>query len=106
MHLPQPKPIADPREESLVDPQEQCNAVVADQNRSRADKAIAALLYYHGTQVGQKCLEIDYVRAFALLREAREARIHASLLEDLQPKAASGLPLTSGQCHRHPPRCK
>ena len=74
------------------DPQKQCDAVIANMNSSRAAKIEAALLYYHGMRMGQKCLKVDYVRAFALLREAGDGRSFASLLRDLQQKAAAGNP--------------
>jgi hypothetical protein len=59
-------------------------------NKSRAARIEAGLLYYHGMRMGQKCIKVDYVRAFALLREAKDARNFASLLKDLQIKAESG----------------
>ena len=74
------------------DPQTQCDAVIANMNSSRAAKIEAALLYYHGMRMGQKCVKVDYVRAFALLREAGDGRNFASLLRDLQAKAAAGNP--------------
>jgi hypothetical protein len=52
----------------------------------------AALLYYHGMQMGQKCVNVDYVEALKLLREAKDGRDFASLLADPKLKAASGNP--------------
>jgi hypothetical protein len=71
-------------------PKQQCDQIIANQTRSKQDKVRAALLYYHGMQMGVKCVKVDYIRALTMLREAGEERTIASLLKDLKTKAASG----------------
>jgi hypothetical protein len=79
-------------------PQEQCAAVVANANKSRAAMVEAALLYYHGKRMGERCanITVDYVMALTLIRKAGDKRIFASLLKDLRQKAASGNPKAVG----------
>ena len=53
---------------------------------------MAGILYYHGKWMGKKCVPVDYLRAFALLREARDVSNFNSLLSDLRQKAGTGNP--------------
>jgi hypothetical protein len=70
----------------------QCAAILKNANTSRSAMTQAGLLYYHGMQMGQSCVPVDYVQAFRLLRKAGDSRNFASLLADLKLKAASGNP--------------
>lgn len=70
-----------------------CEQVLADANKSRAHKIQAALLYYHGKQMGKRCVKIDYVKAITMLNEAGDASDAASLVKDLSSKANSGNPM-------------
>lgn len=69
-----------------------CEQILADANKNRDAKISAALLYYHGMQMGKRCVTVDYVKALTMLAEAGETRNAASLLKDLTNKANSGNP--------------
>lgn len=71
---------------------ELCTERLAGANGSREEKISAAILHYHGKSPGEPCVKVDYVKAFALLREAGDSGTFASLLKDLEQKAASGNP--------------
>ncbi|MGN6101278.1 MAG: hypothetical protein ACTHOR_09030 [Devosia sp.] len=72
--------------------QSTCAAIVAKAHTSRDAMIEAALTYYHGEHMGQHCLTVDYLKAFALLKEAGDATDYGSLLADLKMRAASGNP--------------
>lgn len=69
-----------------------CAAAIANAHKSRSAMILAALTYYHGEYLGQRCLTVDYLKAFALLKEAGDAADAASLLADLKTRAATGNP--------------
>lgn len=69
-----------------------CEQVLADANKSASHKISAALLYYHGMQMGKRCVKVDYVKAITMLNEAGDTRNAASLVKDLSNKANSGNP--------------
>jgi hypothetical protein len=71
---------------------EQCDEIIANAHKNREGKIEAALLYYHGKRLGERCVAVDYIKAFELLREAGDTRHYASLLKDLRTKAAAGNP--------------
>lgn len=87
------KAIADP---SIVEREQpklpSCEQILADADKSREAKISAALLYYHGMQMGKRCVTVDYVKAITMLNEAGETRNAASLIKDLSSKANSGNP--------------
>ena len=72
--------------------QKQCDAIIKNENSSRFAMIEAGLLYYHGMQMGQKCVNVNYAEAFRLLRLAKDSNDYFSLLSDLKLKAASGNP--------------
>ena len=85
--------IADPSIVERAQPKlPSCEQILADANKSRGAKISAALLYYHGMQMGKRCVAVDYVKAITMLNEAGETRNAASLVKDLSNKAASGNP--------------
>lgn len=85
--------IADPSIVERAQPKlPSCEQILADANKSRDAKISAALLYYHGMQMGKRCVAVDYVKAITMLNEAGETRNAASLVKDLSNKAASGNP--------------
>ena len=69
-----------------------CEQILADANKSRAHKIQAALLYYHGKQMGKRCVTVDYVKAITMLNEAGDTSDAASLVKDLSSKVNSGKP--------------
>lgn len=69
-----------------------CAERLAGANGSPDEMVSAAILYYHGKSLGEPCVKVDYLKAFALLRKAGDTRTYASLLADLRQKAASGNP--------------
>jgi len=69
-----------------------CEQILADANKSRDAKISAALLYYHGMQMGKRCVAVDYVKSLTMLVEAGDKRNAASLLKNLTNKANSGNP--------------
>ncbi len=69
-----------------------CEQILAGANKSREGKISAALLYYHGMQMGKRCVTVDYVKAITMLNEAGETRNAASLVKDLSNKANTGNP--------------
>lgn len=69
-----------------------CEQILADANKNRAAKISAALLYFHGMQMGKRCVTVDYVKALTMLVEAGDTRNAASLLKNLTSKANSGNP--------------
>lgn len=69
-----------------------CEQILADANKSRDAKISAALLYYHGKQMGKRCVAVDYVKAITMLNEAGDTRNAASLVKDLSAKANTGNP--------------
>lgn len=69
-----------------------CEQILADANKSRAHKISAALLYYHGKQMGKRCVTVDYVKAITMLNEAGDTSDAASLVKDLSSKANAGNP--------------
>jgi hypothetical protein len=83
--------IADP---SIVEREQaklpSCEQILADADKSRAAKISAALLYYHGMQMGKRCVTFDYVKAITMLNEAGETRTAASLVKDLSSRANNG----------------
>lgn len=85
--------IADP---SIVEREQaklpSCEQILADANKSRAAKISAALLYYHGMQMGKRCVTVDYVKAITMLNEAGESSTAATLVNELSTRANSGNP--------------
>ncbi|HQZ13360.1 MAG TPA: hypothetical protein PK286_10805 [Devosia sp.] len=73
--------------------QETCRQIIADAGKSKGHAQMAALLYYHGIHMGERCtnIKVDYVKALTLLRDL-DPRSYASLVKDLRSKAESGNP--------------
>ena len=69
-----------------------CEQILADADKSRAAKISAALLYYHGMQMGKRCVTVDYVKAITMLSEAGESSTAATLVKELSTRANSGNP--------------
>jgi hypothetical protein len=69
-----------------------CAAAIANAHASRQAMISAAITYYHGEYMGQHCLQVDYGKAFELLKQAGDTADYGSLLGDLKLKAASGNP--------------
>lgn len=72
--------------------QDMCESVIAGENGSRDERHMAALLYFHGMWMGERCrnFEIDYVKSLTMLRELGEIPTYRSLVKRLQQRAAIG----------------
>lgn len=80
-------PVAPPQTANAA-----CAEILAKANTSPANMSRAGMLYYHGKHMGQKCIKVDYERAFDLLRQANDGRNFNSLLRDLESRASTGNP--------------
>lgn len=77
---------------SAASNQDMCQSVIAGENGSRDERHMAALLYFHGMWMGERCrnFEIDYVKSLTMLRELGEIPTYRSLVKRLQQRAAIG----------------
>jgi hypothetical protein len=66
---------------------EQCAEIIANARKNREGKIQAALLYYHGMWLGERCVAVDYIKAFELLREAGDTRNYASAAQARRRRA-------------------
>ena len=70
-----------------------CKTKLAEiQGNSRAQKSAAAHLYFHGQIMGEKCVDVDYGKAFVLLREIGEMDTYRAFLRILDDRASTGNP--------------
>lgn len=69
-----------------------CAEILAKAHTSPANMSRAGMLYYHGKHMGERCIKVDYERAFELLRQANDGANFNSLLRNLQTRASTGNP--------------
>lgn len=67
-----------------------CQSVAANAERSKADMAIAAGMYFHNRIMGKRCSGTDYERAFDLA--TRSGMGTDAFLDILRARAAEGFP--------------
>lgn len=85
-------PKATPRPAPPANIQGECDVILSNANTSKAAMSDAGSLYYHGMRYGKKCVKVDYVRAFDLLRKSGDSMTFNGLLKDLKVRAAAGNP--------------
>jgi len=81
-----------PKLPTVAEAQATCAAIIAKANTSKAAMVEAALTYYHGIYLGKPCVPVDYLKAFALLKQAGDTASQTALLADLKTRAATGNP--------------
>lgn len=69
-----------------------CAEVLANAGHSRQENIEAAMIYFSGIRMGETCVKVDYLKAFAMLDAIGETETRAAFYRDLQYKAQSGSP--------------
>ena len=69
-----------------------CKAVVANADRSREDRLMAAHLYFRGMHMGSRCVQRDYAKGFALLDAAGDTIWRGKYIRLLRERASFGMP--------------
>jgi hypothetical protein len=74
--------------------QEQCREIIARAETSKEAQLHAALLYFHGMVMGERCtnIKVDYVKSLTMLKALGRTAEYNSLATTLKSRAASGNP--------------
>ena len=74
--------------------QEECRDVIAKAEASKDAQFRAALLYFHGMVMGERCtnMKVDYVKSLTMLKALGKTADYTSLVTSLKSRAASGNP--------------
>ena len=74
--------------------QEQCREIIAKAETSKDAQFRAALLYFHGMVMGERCtnMKVDYVKSLTMLKALGKTAEYNSLVTSLKSRAASGNP--------------
>jgi len=69
-----------------------CDEIIAHADDNAATKMVAASLYAHGQHMGNRCIEVDMVRAFQLWAELGSVASMKTTLREIEMRANAGNP--------------